>query len=156
MRWITLAAAATALLAPAITVAQSSGASTCSQGQLTRIRLSKIKPNGSMAGFRDAVAAHTRWYKAHGYRMEQRIAPVVTFASGRTESNGARAGYGRKRTYRQVNASAGSGGSSQEVMTFVTSDDVPREKHDAGWNAFVAKYRANSQMERETIVCMPR
>ena len=129
MRWIILAAAA-ALVMPAAAAAQPKPAAGCSQGELTRIRLSKIKPGGSLAGFRDAVAAHTRWYKAHGYRIEQRIAPVVTFARGK------------------------GGASAQEVMTFATSDDVPRDKHDAAWNAFVAKYRANSDIERETIVCM--
>lgn len=155
MRWMILAAAAAALVAPALTVAQSRGASTCSQGQLTRIRLSKITPDGSMAGFRAAVAAHTAWYRVHGYHIDQRIAPVVTFAGGGAEDTGGRS-YRGKRTYGRADASAGYGGSSQEVMTFVTSDDVPREKHDAAWNAFVAKYRANSQIERETIVCMPR
>jgi hypothetical protein len=129
MRRIIIAAAA-ALVVPSMATAQPKPATGCPQGELTRIRVSKIKPNGSMAGFRDAVAAHTRWYKAHGYRIEQRIAPVVTFARGRT------------------------GSAPQEVMTLATSDDVPREKHDAAWNAFVAKYRANSDIERETIVCM--
>jgi len=131
MRWIIFAAAAAAIVAPNRAVAQPKPARTCPQGELTRIRLSKIKPGGSMAGFREAVAAHTRWYKAHGYRIEQRIAPVVVFASGKA------------------------GTSAQEVMTFATSDDVPRDKHDAAWNAFVAKYRANSDIERETIVCLP-
>jgi hypothetical protein len=106
--------------------------SACAQGELTRIRVSKIKPGGSIAGFRDAVAAHSRWYKAHGYHIEQRIAPAVQFSRGKARA------------------------ASQEVMTFATSDDVPREKHDAAWDAFVAKYRANSEIERETIVCMSR
>jgi hypothetical protein len=131
MRWIILAAAA-AVIMPNAATAQSKPAATCSQGELTRIRLSKIKPGGSMAGFRDAVAAPTRWYRAHGYRIEQRIAPVLVFAKSKT------------------------GASPQEVMTFVTSDDVPRNKRDAGWSAFVAKYSANSDIERETIVCMPK
>jgi hypothetical protein len=131
MRWIIIAAAA-AIAMPALAAEQPKTPPTrCSQGELTRIRLSKITPGGSMAGFRDAVAAHDRWYKAHGYRIEQRIAPVVTFARGKAAA------------------------ASQEVMTFATSDDVPREKRDGGWNAFVAKYRANSQIEKETIVCMP-
>jgi hypothetical protein len=129
MRWIIIAAAA-ALVVPTVAAAQPKPAAGCSQGEFTRIRLSKIKPGGSLAGFRDAVAAHTRWYKAHGYRIEQRIAPVVKFAKGKT------------------------GPAPQEVMTFATSDDVPRDKHDAAWNAFVANYRANSEIERETIVCM--
>ena len=129
MRWIILAAAA-ALATPTVVSAQSKPAAGCPQGELTRIRLSKIKPGGSLAGFKEAVAAHTRWYKAHGYRIEQRIAPVVVFAKGKGSAT------------------------PQEVMTFATSDDVPRDKHDAAWNAFVAKYRANSDIERETIVCM--
>jgi hypothetical protein len=130
MRWMILVAAA-AIAMPHAAAAQTKPAAACSQGELTRIRLSKIKPGGTLAGFRDAVAAHTRWYKAHGYRIEQRIAPVVTFAKGKA------------------------GASGLEVMTFVSSADVPREKRDAAWTAFVAKYRANSEIERETIVCMP-
>jgi hypothetical protein len=103
----------------------------CAPGELTRIRLSKIKPGGSMAGFRDAVAAHTRWYQSHGFRIQQRIAPVLVSADGKMQA------------------------SPNEVMTFATSTDVPRDKHDAGWDAFVAQYRANSIVEKETIVCLP-
>lgn len=132
MRWIILGAAIAVVL-PNAAAAQRNSAGACSQGEITRIRLSKIKPGGSMAGFRDAVAAHTRWYQAHGYRIEQRIAPVMVFGKGKAGAP-----------------------SSQEVMTLVTSDDVPREKRDAGWNAFVAKYRANSDIEKETIVCLPK
>jgi hypothetical protein len=106
-------------------------AATCASGELTRIRVSKIKSGGSMAGFRDAVAAHTRWYQSHGYRIEQRIAPVMTSGKGSMQV------------------------SPDEVMTLATSADVPREKRDAGWAAFVAKYKANSTIERETIVCLP-
>jgi len=106
-------------------------AATCTAGTLTRIRVSKIKPGGSMAGFRDAVAAHTHWYQSHGYRIDQRVAPVMTSGKGRMEI------------------------SRDEVMTLATSTDVPREKRDAGWTAFVAKYKANSTIERETIVCLP-
>ena len=106
-------------------------AATCTVGTLTRMRVSKIKPGGSMAGFRDAVAAHTRWYQSHGFRMDQRIAPVMTSGKGRMQV------------------------SPNEVMTIATSADVPREKRDAGWTAFVAKYKENSTIERETVVCMP-
>jgi len=106
-------------------------AATCTAGTLTRMRVSKIKSGGSMAGFRDAVAAHTRWYQSHGFRMDQRIAPVMTSGKGRMQV------------------------SPDEVMTIATSADVPREKRDAGWTAFVAKYKANSTIERETVVCMP-
>lgn len=115
---------------PNAAAAQSKSVTACSHGEVTRIRLSKIKPGGSMAGFDQAVAAHTAWYKSHGYRMVQRIAPVLVNANGK----------------QQV--------SPDEVMTFSSGDSVPREKHDAGWEAFVAKYRANSQVEKETTVCV--
>ena len=145
MRWIILSAGAALALASGATAQtrhatyrQSSSrpesdrpAATCTKGELTRIRVSKIKPGGSMAGFRDAVAAHTRWYQSHGYRIDQRIAPVMITGKGRMQV------------------------SPDEVMTLATSADVPRDKRDAGWTAFVAKYQANSAIERETVVCMP-
>jgi len=130
LRKFILTAAAVAML-PAAAGAQSSAPSVCKTGDLTRVRLSKIKPGGTMAGFNQAVAAHSAWYKAHGVRLVQRIAPVLITMNGK----------------QQV--------STDEVMTFSTGDSVPREKHDAGWDAFVAKYRANSDVEKETIICMP-
>ena len=135
MRSIILpAAAALALASGATAQPRASGVrpdNACAQGELTRIRVSKIKAGGSMAGFRDAVAAHTRWYQSHGFRIEQRVLAVLVSAKGRMQA------------------------SPDEVMTLATSADVPSEKHDAGWDAFVAKYRANSVVEKETIVCMP-
>jgi hypothetical protein len=135
MRWIILATATTLAFASGAAAqprqAANRGGATCAQGELTRIRVSKIKAGGSMAGFRDAVAAHTRWYQSHGYRIDQRIAPVMTSGKGSMQV------------------------SPDEVMTLATSADVPREKRDAGWAAFVAKYKANSTIERETIVCLP-
>jgi len=135
MRWIILSTA-TALAFASGAAAQprqaaNHGGATCAQGELTRIRVSKIKAGGSMAGFRDAVSAHTRWYQSHGYRIDQRIAPVMTSDKGAMRV------------------------SPDEVMTLATSADVPREKRDAGWAAFVAKYKANSTIERETVVCLP-
>ncbi len=97
-----------------------------------RVRLTKIKPGGSLAGFRDAVAAHTRWYRTHGFKIEQRMAPVLVTGKGKAQEF------------------------ADEVMTISTSDDVPRARRDAGWAAFVAKYRANSEIEKEAIVCMAK
>jgi hypothetical protein len=128
MRSIILAAAAALIVPPA--AAAPNPAAACSQGELTRIRVSKIKPGGTLAGFRQAVAAHGAWYKAHGFKLNQRIAPVLVTANGK-----------------QVSPDA--------VVTISSGDSVPREKHDAGWDSFVAKYRANSIVEKETVVCMP-
>jgi hypothetical protein len=111
--------------------AQQQAANRRYHGELTRIRLSKIKPGRSIADFRDAVAAPAAWYKVHGCHIEQRIAPVVTFAEGKADA-------------------------SQEMMIFVASADVSRQKRDVGWNSLVAKYRVNLEIERETIVSMPQ
>src|SRR5690348_12769827 len=67
MRSIILAAAAALIVPPA--AAAPNPAAACSQGELTRIRVSKIKPGGTLAGFRQAVAAHGAWYKAHGFKL---------------------------------------------------------------------------------------
>ncbi|NLS28700.1 hypothetical protein S2M10_37110 [Sphingomonas sp. S2M10] len=104
----------------------------CTSGELTRVRLSKLKPGASMADFRAAVAAHVDWYKAHGFKIDQRVAPVLVAAPGGDPIE-----------------------SKDEVMTFATGDNVPRDKQDAGWAAFVAKYRAISDLVIEKGVCMP-
>jgi hypothetical protein len=46
--------------------------------------------------------------------------------------------------------------SPDQVMTFHNhATSVPKEKHDAAWDAYVAEYKANSEISSETIVCMP-
>jgi len=86
-----------------------------------------------MAGFRNAVAAHTRRYQAHGHRIEQRVAPVMVLAKGKA------------------------GAPSLGVITPVTGDDVSRERHDSRRTALVANNRANpEEIEKDTIVRMPK
>ncbi|WP_084583083.1 hypothetical protein [Sphingomonas azotifigens] len=106
--------------------------SPCTSGELTRVRLSKLKPGASMADFRAAVAAHIDWYKTHGFKIDQRVAPVLVVTPGSAPTE-----------------------SKDEVMTFATGDNVPRDKQDAGWAAYVAKYRAVSDLVIEKGVCMP-
>lgn len=118
-----------ALLVSAQALAQQSP---CTSGELTRVRLSKLKPGASMADFRAAVAAHIDWYKTHGFKIDQRVAPVLVVTPGSAPTE-----------------------SKDEVMTFATGDNVPRDKQDAGWAAYVAKYRAISDLVLEKGVCMP-
>lgn len=126
---IRMALGAAALLVSAQAFAEDA---VCPGGELTRVRLSKLKPGATMADFNGAVADHVAWYKAHGYTIEQRVAPVLTMdpAGALTES-------------------------PDEVMTFATGDNVPRDKHDDAWKAYVAKYRAVSDLVVERGVCMP-
>lgn len=126
---LALPAAVSAQPAPA---AAPAGADVCPNGDVARVRVSKIKPEGTMAGFMEAVAAHAAWYRSHGYRIDQSVAPVITYPGGVPTV------------------------SKDEVMTIATGDDVPRDKRDADWTAYVAKYRANSDLLIEKAVCMPK
>jgi hypothetical protein len=40
------------------------------------------------------------------------------------------------------------------VTIHSNSTDVPKDKHDAGWAAYVAAYEANSSITDTAIVCM--
>lgn len=102
------------------------------KGDVTRVRLSKLKPGASMADFDGAVAAHIAWYKARGYKLDQIVAPVLVWKDGAPSV------------------------SPDEVMTFATGDNVPRDKQDQGWADFVAKYRATSEIVTEKVICMPK
>lgn len=108
----------------------------CPSGNIAIIRISKIAPGGSMAGFDKALADHAKWYADHGFG-EDRIteAPVLMFDP----------------------VAKTLGRSADTVMTFhMHAHDVPMEKHDKAWDAYVAEYRANSVIQTETVACMPQ
>lgn len=135
MRKIMLAALAAmavpALAGAALAQTAEQAAAVC-KGDVTRVRLSKLKPGASMADFDAAVAAHKAWYEAHGYKLTQTLAPVLVWKDGAPTV------------------------SPDEVMTFATGENVPRDKQDQGWGAFVAKYRAVSEILTEKVICMPK
>jgi hypothetical protein len=122
----------TAALALAVsTPAQAAPApDNCPAGKLQRVRVSEIVPGGSLAGFREAFADHARWYAAHGYKADR-----LTFSPVLRES-----GKGR--------------GAGLRVVTIHTgASNVPRDKQDAAWKAFAAKYKANSRIVSTTLTC---
>lgn len=107
----------------------------CPGGQLAVIRVSKITPTGSMAGFREAARDHANWYRAKGLPVTQFTAPVMVYSA---------------KAKAQV-------ASTQEIMTVrLGKADVPRGNQDAGWAAFVAKYKANAIIVSETRTCFPK
>ena len=110
-------------------------AALCPGGQPATMRVSKITPTGSMAGFREAARDHANWYRAKGLPVTQFTAPVLVYSA---------------KAKAQV-------ASEREVMTVrLGSADVPRGKQDAGWAAFVAKYKANATIVSETRTCWPK
>lgn len=135
IRKLALALAVAALAVPSLSAQQSPAAgmqSACKHGEVTRVRHSKIKAGATMAEFEAAAAAHRAWYTSRGYKLTMVLAPVLHYQGG-------------------VPSVA-----KDEVMSFASGDNVPRDKQDAAWNAFVAKYRASSDLTFEQVVCMPK
>ncbi len=115
--------------------AMAATANPCKVGEPAVIRVSKITAKGSMAGFKKAAADHMKWYADHGYTKDrQLLAPVMIFDPAKKM---------------MVEA-------PDQIMTLHThSENVPNEKKDAAWAAYVAEYRANSDIVTETMVCLP-
>jgi len=133
-RGFKVAALAAALMACAdLSTTPAFAADVCSSGNVSIVRVSKLLPNGTLAGFSKAVADHAQWYASHGYKDKIISAPVLVYD---------------KTTNALVQ-------SPDQIMTFHNhAGSVPKDKHDAAWDAYVAEYRANSTITSETIVCM--
>ena len=126
--------AAVAVSSPVL--AQSSPAAACVNGNVAIVRISKILPTGSMAGFNKAVADHTKWYADHGYTADRQVVAPILVYDDKTKTVSA---------------------AKDQVMTLHTNaTSVPMAKHDAAWDAYVAEYRSNSDILSETVVCMPK
>jgi len=124
-----------ALIVAALAASPALAAEPCPGGQPAVVRVSKILPKGSMAGFREAARDHAAWYRGHGIAVTQFVAPVLV--------------YDAKAKAQVV--------STTEAMTVRIGDgDGTAIKRDAGWAAFVAKYQANSRVISETRVCFPK
>jgi hypothetical protein len=107
----------------------------CPSGSPAIVRLSKIIPGGTMDGFKKAVADHSKWYADHGYPEDRQVlAPVLVYDQAKSVW----------------------GIATDQVMTIHThATSVPMAKHDAAWDAYVAEYKANSDIVSSTAVCMP-
>jgi hypothetical protein len=135
-RALAIAAGCIVSLAAALPAA-AQNADACPAGQVfSVVRMSTIKPTGSMNGFFDAVHDHLKWYRDHGYTTNDIASHPVL------ETND----QGQTWTV-----------SKTQVFSIHKNDPhVPRDKYDAGWSAYVAKYRANSDITNEAFVCLPK
>jgi len=107
-------------------------------GDYVVVRLSQIKPGGSMKGFMDALAAHLAWYRSHGFKDNRIVAARIIERDPRSG----------ELKY-----------SEKQVMTYHFNPPGmgdPAGRGDAAWNAYVKLYRDNSDMLSETVTCMPR
>ena len=102
-------------------------------GQLVGMRVSKLKPGGTMAGFADAVKANAAWYASHGLKDDRiAMAPVFEASDGSDKP------------------------SVDKAMSIHIYGSATAPKKDAAWTAFVDKYKANSSIESEVKVCLPK
>ena len=127
-----------ALVCSASARAQTAGAAApnaCASGDIEVVRISKLTPKGSMAGVEKAVADHGKWYADHGYAEDRVIlAPVFV-----TEGGG---------TFPSISA-------NQFLTIHAHAHQVPADRQDAAWQAYVAEYDANSQIVTQSMVCIP-
>lgn len=126
-----------ALLMPGIAHAAGTPepASSCPAAtHFTTVRLSRIKPGGSMAAFRKAEADQEAWYAAHKIPDHLFLAPVIARSDGKQAI------------------------SDTTAMTFhvhLSDRSAPFPAHDAGWTAFVAALKANSDIVTTSHICLP-
>lgn len=120
----------TALLTGA--TAASAQAPACT-GQFVGMRVSKLKPGGSMAGFTEAAKANQAWYAAKGFKDDRVIVAPVYERSGGNDKP-----------------------SVVKVSTIHIYGNTPGWKKDAAWDAFVAKYNENASIESDVKLCLPK
>ncbi len=107
-------------------------AGACGADALVTMRVSKLSATGTPAGFLDAVKDHKAWYASHGMADDSFVtAPVLSPAKGGLKP------------------------SASEYVTFHVYG-AKEPTHDAAWDAYVAKYKANATIASETRFCLPK
>lgn len=106
----------------------------CPGDDWTTVRISALKSGGTEDGLRKAVADHAKWYAEHGYQADKfAFGQVMAFDRALKRRAPVKGKY---------------------VTLHWHTSDVPKDKHDAAWAAYVAEYAANSTIESTTVVCM--
>ena len=104
----------------------------CGADTMVTMRVSKLIAAGTPAGFLDAVKDHKAWYASHGMKDDVFVtAPVLVPEKGGLKPS-----------------------ASSYVTFHVYGTKEP--KHDAAWDAYVAKYKANTTVDSETRFCLPK
>lgn len=135
MKAIALIAAA-ALASVALPAAAQTPGSLCPAGTAAGVvRLSTVKSTGSMDGFLQAVKDHLKWYRDHGYKTNE----IATYPVLERPAGGA---WTMSKT--------------QVLSIHKNAPGVPTAQQDDAWKAYVAEYRANSDITSESYVCLPK
>lgn len=123
---------ATLFLASAVSAQPPSAAVLpCPAGtQYATIRHSMIMP-GKWGVFTKAVADHQAWYAQHGNGSTTSIVRVIAARDG---------------------AASLSDTEAVTITRYALKEPPP---HDAGWDAFLAEYKASSTVKDDMRVCLP-
>jgi hypothetical protein len=101
-------------------------------GDIAVVRISEIKPAGSVQGFMAAVAAHKAWYRAHGITNNDVFAVRVVDEQDPT-------------TY-----------SNKVVLTYHINPPTAPVSRDEAYENYVKLYRDNSEIKTTYVTCMPK
>ena len=121
----------------ATSFAQTQNALPACNGDITLVRVSHIKPGGSVEKFMAAAAAHQAWYRANGITDNE----IVT-----------------ARVLVRDPATGGVNYSETEVLSYHVRPPQERlpNRGDAAWKAYVKQYQDTSEIKSEYMTCMPK
>jgi hypothetical protein len=134
MRPLMIAAMLLALPAPAFAQAKPvASAEFCTDGALATVRINKVT---DMATFKDAVTANAAWYAARDRKDRVVYVPVIVKDKDKNLT----------------------GISTAEAMTvhYYPGNVKSEIEMNDEWKAFVAKYKASSELVSETVACLPK
>lgn len=133
MRHLIAATAALVLAGPA--AAATTPPDLCKGGQISVVRISTLKSPAARAQFDKATRAQAQWYRSHGFKKNR-----LFFGSVMTQDP----------------ATKEWSVSQTEVFSLHTDAPGPAtdKKKDAAYDAFVADYRASSDITTEKLVCL--
>ena len=109
-------------------------------GDIAIVRVTQIKPTSSVGAYMTAQAAHLAWYRKQGFTNNQIYSSRVIVTDPATKSM----------KYSDTDVVAfhvrppSSGGTSIAA------------KDQAGWDAYVKRYRDSSEIKSEYMVCWPK
>lgn len=107
----------------------------CKGGQISVVRISTLKSPAAKAQFDKASQAQGKWYRSHGFKKNRIFFGSVMVQDPATKDWSV---------------------SQTEVFSLHTDAPGPatNAKKDAAYDAFVADYRASSDITTEKLVCL--
>ena len=105
----------------------------CKGGELVSLRVNVLKGADKAAAYDKAAKDHIGWYRSKGYKENQlMVGPVLVRNADGSWSNSP----------------------TERVSAHVNAPGVPRDKHDAAWDAYVSEYRDSSDVTTEKFACL--